>query len=55
MLAQYPEAGVDRSGLGNCIRSFSVAHYILFYRPGRSGIEFVRILHGRRDITPDLF
>lgn len=55
MLAQYPEAGVERSDLADGLRSFSVAGYVLFYRPGRSGIEIVRIIHSRRDITPNLF
>jgi toxin ParE1/3/4 len=55
MLAEFPEAGVERSSLMDDLRSFTVAGYILFYRPVRSGIEIVRIIHSRRDITPNLF
>ena len=55
MLAQYPEAGVERSNLADGLRSFTVSGYTLFYRPARSGIEIVRVIHGRRDITPHLF
>ena len=55
MLALYPEAGIERSDLADGLRSFSVARYVLFYRPVRSGIEIVRILHSRRDIRAELF
>lgn len=55
MLARYPEAGIERSSLAEGLRSFTVAGYVLFYRPVRSRIEIVRIIHSRRDITPDLF
>lgn len=55
MLAEFPEAGVDRPGLADGLRSFSVAGYILFYRLVPSGIEIARVIHGRRYIKPNLF
>lgn len=55
MLAEFPEAGVDRSELAEGLRSFSVAGYVLFYRRAKAGIEIVRVIHSRRDITPSLF
>lgn len=50
MLAEYPEAGRERSELAPRLRSFPVRRYILFYRPTREGVEIARVLHGARDI-----
>lgn len=55
MLAEHPKAGVARDDLATGLRSFPVYPYILFYRPITGGIEVVRVLDGRRNITPDLF
>jgi toxin ParE1/3/4 len=55
MLAMFPKAGPSRDDLAADLRSFAVYPYILFYRPIPGGIEVVRVLDGRRNITPDLF
>lgn len=55
MLAAYPEAGADRSELAEGLRSFPVSGYVLFYRSVGNTVEIVRVIHSRRDITPDLF
>jgi toxin ParE1/3/4 len=55
MLAQHPKAGVARDDLSPGLRSFVVYPYLLFYRQIAGGIEVARVLHGRRNITPDLF
>ncbi|MGE5500331.1 MAG: type II toxin-antitoxin system RelE/ParE family toxin [Ignavibacteriales bacterium] len=55
LLAQRPEMGRSRDELAHGLRSFAVGSYLLFYRPIREGIEVARVLHGRRDIGPDLF
>lgn len=54
-LAEFPHLGRDRTGLAPGLRSLPVGNYVLFYRPDGHGAVIVRILHGRRDITPDLF
>lgn len=55
LLAHRPEMGRSREELAPGLRSFAVGSYIIFYRPVREGIEVARVLHGRRDIGPDLF
>ncbi|WGM40609.1 Toxin ParE3 [Caulobacter sp. NIBR1757] len=55
MLAEFPNAGPARDDLAPGLRSFAVYPYVLFYRPITGGIEVVRVLDGRRNITPDLF
>lgn len=56
LIATQPRMGRTRFELASEMRSFPVGEYLLFYRPReRSGIHVVRILHGRRDITSDLF
>jgi len=49
-IATFPEMGQARPTLAPNLRSFSVANYLLFYRPAKDGIEVVRVLHGARDI-----
>ncbi len=55
MLADYPEAGTDRSDLLEGLRSFPVSGYVLFYRRARGRTEIVRIIHVRRDVTRGMF
>ena len=47
LLAEYPGLGQQRDDLAPGLRSFPVGKYLLFYRPIASGIELVRVLHGR--------
>lgn len=55
ILARFPGAGVARPELGDALRSFPVSSYVIFYRPIDDGVEIVRVLHGRRDITSEDF
>jgi toxin ParE1/3/4 len=53
MLAQNPFAGRARDELTANLRNFPVASYLVFYVPVSDGIEVVRVMSGRRDITSD--
>lgn len=54
-LANQPRQGRPRDDLGAGIRSVAVRDYIIFFRPSADGIDVVRVVHGARDITPDMF
>lgn len=54
-LAKQPRQGRPRGDLGAGIRSIVVNRYIIFFRASASGIDVLRVLHGSRDITPELF
>ena len=49
-LASNPHMGRPREELSPGLRSLILGDYIIFYRPIDSGVEVVRVLHGRRDI-----
>jgi toxin ParE1/3/4 len=53
LLAQAPLAGRERNDLGANLRSFPVESYIVFYTPVSDGIDVVRVMSGRRDISSD--
>jgi toxin ParE1/3/4 len=53
MLVQNPLAGRERADLAQGLRSFAVANYVIFYTPQSSGVEIVRVMSGRQDITAD--
>ncbi|MBR0755108.1 type II toxin-antitoxin system RelE/ParE family toxin [Bradyrhizobium jicamae] len=53
MLADSPLVGRARQDLARNLRSFAVGNYVIFYVPVRDGIEVVRVMHGRRDISAD--
>ncbi len=36
------------------LHKFPVDNYLIFYRPSKTGIEVIRVLHGKRDINPVL-
>ncbi len=55
MLANHPEAGRSRAELGREIRAFPVGSYVIFYRVSTDHLDLLRMIHGARDITPDLF
>jgi len=56
LVATQPRMGRARFELAAEIRSFPVGEYVLFYRPlDPGGIQIVRVLHSRRDITGELF
>lgn len=54
LLAEYPLMGSIRAELPSDLRAFSVAGYLIIYRPTASGITVARIIHGSRDL-PTLF
>jgi toxin ParE1/3/4 len=53
MLADNPQAGRARLELAPNLRSFPVGNYVNFYMPGSHGIEVVRVLHARQDISAE--
>ena len=56
LIAGQPLMGRRRFDLAPELHSFPVGEYLIFYRPRESsGIQVIRILHGRRNITPELF
>jgi toxin ParE1/3/4 len=54
-LKRNPELGPWRPEIGETARSLVVDPFVILYRVSSGQIEIVRILHGRRDIGPDLF
>jgi toxin ParE1/3/4 len=54
-LANQPRQGRDRSDLAPGVRSVVVRQYVIFFRATASGIDVLRVLHGARNITSDLF
>jgi toxin ParE1/3/4 len=47
--------GQARVDLALGLRMFPVGSYLMFFRPIESGIEVIRILHGKRNITGRFF
>jgi toxin ParE1/3/4 len=54
-LAHAPRIGAQRFHLAPEMRMFPVREYLIFYRPIDDGVEIVRVLHGRRNITQEFF
>jgi len=54
MLAEQPDAGRDRSELGDGLRSFPVGSYVVFYRHTATTLTVFRILHSARHISPEI-
>jgi plasmid stabilization system protein ParE len=55
-LAEFPGIGAMRPALGAATRVVSVNPYLIFYDggPDSETVQVLRILHGRRNITPEL-
>jgi toxin ParE1/3/4 len=51
LLADFPELGEKRDDLRPNLRSFSVGSYVIFYFPGASGVQILRVVHGAHNIT----
>ena len=51
-LAYNPRIGRTREELSPGLRSFPYRDYAIFYRIAITGVEVVRVFHGRRDIEP---
>jgi len=57
LLAAQPMLGELRGDFADVapdIRSFSVANYVIFYRPIPGGVRVGPILHGARDVQSEL-
>ena len=54
-LVEQPLMGRAADHLLPGLRSFPSGEYLIFYRPDDDGVCVVRILHGARQITPELF
>jgi toxin ParE1/3/4 len=54
-LAALPEIAPLRRELRQGLRSFPVSKYILYFDHSATELRLVRVIHGARDITPDLF
>lgn len=55
LLPTQPKTGRPRDDLVAGMRSMVVGRYIIFFLPNDNEIVIVRILHGSRNITPELF
>ncbi len=49
-VAKSPHIGRERPEIKPGYRSITEGKHVIFYRVGDSGIEILRILHGRMDI-----
>jgi toxin ParE1/3/4 len=54
-LANHPRMGRVREDLGPGVRSSTVLRYVIFFRATTDGIDVLRVLHGARDIGPEMF
>lgn len=51
MLTENPLAGQRRTDVSANLRSFPVDVFMIFYVVEQDGIQIVRVMHGRRNIT----
>ena len=54
-LEKSPRMGRLRDELADDLRSFVVWPYLIFYQEIKNGIAVVRVIHGHRNITPEMF
>jgi toxin ParE1/3/4 len=54
-LANHPRMGRARGDLAPGVRSSAVHQYVIFFLATDGGIDVLRVLHGARDIGPDMF
>ena len=50
LLATQAMLGRARDELESGVRSFPFGRHVIFYMPGDSGIDIVRVMHSARDI-----
>ena len=56
MIAETPGMiGQRRDEIRSGLRSFPVPPHIIFFRFAGNTVEILRIVHGRRELRPDLF
>lgn len=55
-LAEFPGIGAPRPGLGHSIRIWTIDPYVIIYEGDQDSDTVIihRVVHGRRDIRPDL-
>jgi toxin ParE1/3/4 len=49
VLGRNPTMGELRLDLPEKLRCFSVASYVILFRPSEIGVEIARVIHGARD------
>lgn len=54
LLARSPLIGRSVDWLLPGLRRFPVGEYLVFYVPADEGVRIVRVIHGARDVTPEL-
>jgi toxin ParE1/3/4 len=54
-LAAMPFMGQARFELAPGLRMFPIGNYLIFFRLIQDGIEVIRVLHGKRNITGRFF
>lgn len=55
LLAQNPRIAPRRPDIAPELRYLPYGNYLIFYLPEQDGITVVRVLHGARRLTPELF
>lgn len=55
LLTTQPRMGRDRSDLAPGVRSVVVGKYVVFFRTSDNAVEVLRVFHGARNITTDMF
>jgi toxin ParE1/3/4 len=55
LLTSQPNTGRERDDLHPGLRSVVVEGYVVFFEPTNDDIIIHHVLHGSRNITPDLF
>ena len=55
LLAGQPRMGRQRDDLLAGMLSIVIGRYVLFFRATDSEIQILRIIHGARNITPEMF
>lgn len=55
LLRSQPRMGRDRVDLAPDVRSVVVGKYLVFFRASDTTIQILRVIHGARNITPEMF
>jgi toxin ParE1/3/4 len=51
MLGRNPRAGRRRDEVQTGLRSFPYGEHLILYRVATPGVQIVRVVHGRRDLS----
>lgn len=49
----YPESGQRRDDISPGLRHLTLGNHLILYRYDGEAVTILRVLHGRRNITPD--